>query len=270
MGSTNESSRTLPRLSRTNCAFVAPGIESWNDYSQKAGVGAKRGRAKLDQVTRHFELLRRFVPGLQANFIFGTDLDRGREPVELTRAFMNRLPFVWPAINVLIPYGGTPLHEKYSAHGRILKSLPLAFYCAPYLATTLEHYDPVEYYDHLIDMYVVMTSNRMLARRILAKAPAPIRIAHVLRTFAMRQELAEQRRLRKLLATDTQFRSFQEGRSDVLPDFFHRRITQRLGSYAELLSHADRIPIYVSSTQEPAAAAHSSSNSSATLGRLEA
>jgi hypothetical protein len=61
----------MPRLQRTNCVYLAPGIESWGDYSNKAGVGAKSGRDKLEQIVDHFALLRQYIAGFQANFIFG-------------------------------------------------------------------------------------------------------------------------------------------------------------------------------------------------------
>ena len=54
----------LERLRDTNCVFAAPGVESWGDYSNKAGVGAKQGRDKLEQVVSHFDLLGHYVPGL--------------------------------------------------------------------------------------------------------------------------------------------------------------------------------------------------------------
>jgi hypothetical protein len=233
----------LHRLKRTNCLFVAPGIESFAGYSNKAGVGAKRGRGKLEQVIDHFTLLRRFVPGLQANFIFGTDLDRGREPAELIIEFMRRLPFVWPGVNIPTPYGGTPLHDECRAEGRILEPMPIAFYFAPYLVTTPKHYEPAEYYDHLIDIYSVMTSERALAARVFMKAPAVVRLAHVLRTFAMRQELAEMRRIRTMLASDGRFRAFHDGRSRELPEYYHWRFEQRLGRYAQLVSRQERVPV---------------------------
>jgi hypothetical protein len=239
----------LHRLRETNCIFVAPGVESWDDYSSKAAAAGQRGQAKFDRVVRHFELLRRFVPGLQANFLFGSDADRSAEPVELTKAFMRRLPFVWPGINIPTPYGGTPLFDRYLAEGRILKSMPIELYFAPYLATTLKHYDPLTYYDHLIDLYEVMTSNAMLVRRVLARSRPEIRVAHALRTFAMRHELAEQRRIRRRLATDPEFRAFHEGRSDRLPEFYHRRYEARLGAYAALIPRSERTPVHVQRTE---------------------
>ena len=42
------------RLKATNCHYVAPGVESWADYSNKAGVGTQTGRQKLDGVVAQF------------------------------------------------------------------------------------------------------------------------------------------------------------------------------------------------------------------------
>lgn len=233
----------LERLRRTRCLFLAPGVESWGDFGNKAATGSAQGHAKLERVVAHFKMLHEFVPGLQANLLFGTDIDSGTEPVELTKEFMRLLPFVWPGINIPTPYGGTPLYDQYLLEGRILEEMPISLYFAPYLVTTLKHYDPLEYYDHLIDIYEVMTSGRMLYERIRPRAPFPVRAGHFLRTFAMRQELAEQRRVRAMLATDPQFRAFHEGRPVALPEFYHRLYERRLGRYAELISRQERIPM---------------------------
>ena len=133
----------VKRLKDTNCVLVAPGIESWTDYSNKAGLGRIAGAEKVQGVVEHFERLADNVPYLQANFIFELDTDRGDEPVELTKEFMDRTPFVWPTINIPVPFGGTPLHDNLLAAGRVLTAMPFAFYYTPYLVTTLKHYDPV-------------------------------------------------------------------------------------------------------------------------------
>jgi hypothetical protein len=183
------------------------------------------------------------VPGVQANIMVGTDLDKGSEPIEITRAFIRRLPAVWPTINIPTPFGGTPLYEQYAAAGRILKAMPFAFYYNPYLANTLKHYDPLEYFGHLIDLHEEIGSSRMLARRALTRSRPAVRFMHGLRTFAARRELAEFLRIRGMLAEDRQFRAFHEGRSDALPAFYHRRLDSRLGPYAALLSREDRLPV---------------------------
>src|SRR5262249_1171747 len=104
----------VTRLKETNCVAVAPGVESWADYSNKAGGGQTTGVEKLHRVVEHFRLLHENVPYLQANFIFGLDTDQGNEPIELTKEFMTRTPFVWPALNIPVPYGSTPLYDGLS------------------------------------------------------------------------------------------------------------------------------------------------------------
>lgn len=232
----------LPRLRETNCTYVAPGIESWDDYSNKAGAGGKRGAAKLEQVVAHFRLLGRHVPGVQANFLFGADVDRGREPVKLTKEFVRRLPQVWPSINIPTPFGATPLYARYLAEGRIIKPLPFAFYYNPYLAITLKHYEPLEYYDQLIEMHELIVSTRMMATRLLARSRPSIRFVHALRAFATRVELSAFRRMRTQLVGDPAFRAFHDGRSDRLPEYYRAEARRRLGVYAELLSDADLTP----------------------------
>ena len=233
----------LHRLRETKCVYVAPGIESWSDYSNKTGTVAKSGREKLEQVTSHFHLLSRYVPGFQGNFVFGTDADRGREPVELTKEFIRRNPFVWPAINIPIPYGGTPLHAEYLAEGRILKAIPFAFYFVPYLVTTLANYHPAEFYEHLIDIYSEIASARAWVRRFLSGAPWLVKFVHAIQTFGAMYELAEYRRLKDMLKGDARFRAFHEGRSDTLPEYYQRRFEERLGPYAVLISREERIPM---------------------------
>jgi hypothetical protein len=45
-----------------------------------------------------------------------------------------------------------------------------------------------------------------------------------------------------MLRSDREFRTFHEGRSQVLPEFYHRMYERRLGPYAELMSRRDRVP----------------------------
>ncbi len=121
--------------------------------------------------------------------------------------------------------------------------MPFAFYYNPYLAITLKHYDPVDYYDHLIDMHEVLTSGRMLLRRLATDTPTPVRMVHALRTLGTRHELAAFRGIRRMLVRNQQFRAFHEHRIGDLRDFYHQLFKRRLGRFAELISRADRVPI---------------------------
>ncbi len=232
----------LERLRATNCFYVAPGVETWADYANKAGVGARaEGRQKLEQVVAHFRQLGEYVPGLQANFIFGLDSDRGDEPVELTLEFMRRVPAAWANINVPTPFGGTPLYAEHLAEGRILETMPFAFYYNPYLVTTLRHYTAEQFYDGMIRLFEDQTSPASMLRRSRAVSGV-YHAMSLLRSVSARRMLAEFRILREQLRSDADFRAFHEGRHDRLPDFYAKRFQQLLGRYTELLSPADRRP----------------------------
>lgn len=233
----------MHRLRETNCLYVAPGVESWTDYSNKAGVGRSVGQEKLESVIRQFEELHEHVPGLQANFLFGTDGDQGEEPAEMTREFIQRLPFVWPTLNIPIPFGGTPLYDRYLAEGRILEEIPFGFYYMPHLIIRLRHYDPLSYYDLLIRLHRAIVSNRLLLRRLRSARTRGLGMLHILRTLGMRKELAQLREIRDRIASDSQMRAFLEGRSRQLPVFYREQMKARLGRYAELLSEADLRPV---------------------------
>ncbi len=231
------------RLAATNCAMAAPGIESWTDYGAKAGTPSLAGATKVARLIEHFHELRPHVPYLQANFLFGGEDDAGDEPVELTRTFMSRTPFVWPVVNIPHPFGGTPLFARTLAEGRILEALPFSFYYSPYLATVPRHYEPVEYYAKLIELFEYFTAPGMLLRRLRSTASPFIRAAHVVRTRVKRRRLAMFRRLHAQLVTDRQFRAFHAGRSPDLPATYRETYTRLLGPFGALMTDADAMPV---------------------------
>jgi radical SAM superfamily enzyme YgiQ (UPF0313 family) len=236
-------SARLERLRETRCVYAAPGVESWGDYSNKAGVGRTVGRAKLEDVIEHFQELFGYVPGLQANFIFGTDGDRGDEPAALTREFIRRTPFVWPTLNIPVPFGGTPLHDRYRAEGRILESMPFAFYYLPYLVIRIRHYDPAEYYEKLIRLFGEVTASRVLLSRLQASRGIPMGLLNLLRTAAMWLDLRGLREIHRELERDAGLRAFHEGRTRDLPPLYREHLRRRLGPFAELLDEEDLTPV---------------------------
>jgi radical SAM family protein len=234
----------LERLRRTRCAYVAAGIESWADYSNKSGSGSTSGWNKLEKITEHFRQLRGYIAGFQANFVFGTDADRGREPLELTKEFARRVPFAWPGVNIPTPFGGTPFFDRLWAEGRVLRTMPFAFYYDPYLTFVPAHYTPIEYYDLLIDLFSLVTSREMWAKRLTAGTHWLVKFIHSVQACGMRHELGHLKQIRALLATSPEVRAFHDGRSTTLPEFYHHRFERMLGPYAELLSRSDRVPLH--------------------------
>lgn len=229
-------------LKETRCLYVAPGIESWSDYGNKMNMKATTGVDRVAGIADKFRSLSQNVPGLQANFVFGLDVDGGGQPFKLTRDFIGRVPSVWPNLNIMTPYGGTPVYDNMAREGRLLPCMPLALYCSPYLAFVTKNYDPITFYDQFIDLLAASTSAALTIKRLLPRGHSALKIARLGQTSAVRHDIREMRLIRDEIRQDPRMRAFHEGRAVALPDFYNRHLDQRLGRYAELLTAADRIP----------------------------
>lgn len=237
----------LRRLAETRCLYVAPGIESWSDYGNKLRMKTTSGHDRVVGIADAFTLLRRHVPGLQANFVLGLDSDAGAEPFDLTAEFARRVPFVWPNVNVITPYGGTPVYDAIARAGRLLKGMPLALYCSPYLSLQLANYNALEFYERFTMLLDATVAPFLTAKRLIARDRARLKIARIAQTSAVRHDLAEMHGIMAALRADGRLRAFHDGRDVGLPPLYNRHLDQRLGRYAELLSKADRIPVHAAS-----------------------
>jgi hypothetical protein len=196
--------------------------------------------------------------------MFGFDTDEGREPIDLTKEFMTRTPFVWPALNIPVPYGGTPLYRQLEGERRILKSMPFSFCYAPYLVIRLKNYHPIEYYEKLIELLEHSSSVAMLERRLRCATRPTVRLVHVTRTLSTRVWIKSYRRVLQMLRSDRAFLAFHEGSATDLPEFYHRMYERMLGPYAELMSRADRTPTFGDPCAPMAARSPSSTEALAT------
>ena len=143
----------LDRLRRTNCVFIPTGVKSWNNYNDKVGIKRTSSEGKFAEIATHFKLLEEYIPHLQANFILGLDNDSGAIPFELTREFVEQFPLVFPAVNVPIPYGGTPLFDRMRSTGRVFDALPSVFFFAPMIVFRMQNYEPMEYLRQMTSLY---------------------------------------------------------------------------------------------------------------------
>jgi hypothetical protein len=82
----------LKRLKRNSFKGVLPGIESWFALGGKSKTGALVGMAKVRQVSEHVNLILRYIPYIQTNFVLGLDTDEGPDPFELTKRFLDMTP----------------------------------------------------------------------------------------------------------------------------------------------------------------------------------
>jgi hypothetical protein len=225
----------LSRLRAAGCLMVAPGVESFADYSQKSRTTLATGEAKYAAVSARMREIEAEIPTVQANLILGVDADAGDEPFALARRFIAEHPTVWTNVNIPIPFGRTPFADRVLGEGRLVPSLPFAFYTAPYLAMRPMHYGFDDYLARLSQVYADLVSLRLLALR-MARLPDLLARGVVLaRTAALRVEFAELMAFREALLRESDMRRFYSGESRRLPDFLRRRLLDRLGRYVDVL-----------------------------------
>ena len=231
------------RLARTNCVYIAPSIESWHDYGDKAGTGRAGGAEKVDALIGQLDALSRHVRGIQVNLICGLDSER-EEDVELTRAFIRRAPFVLTTLTVASAYGGTPLYDRLRRQGRLLERMPLCLYYMPHLAFVPASGSEA-LYDRMISLHETMTSAALASARLSRRLGTALSLLHGLRTVQMRATLRRLRRIRRALSADRSLRRFHETAArSPLPAIYRAEVEARLGPYSSLISPADREPLH--------------------------
>ncbi len=238
------SASRIKRMKETNCGFFLIGVESWADYSDKTGLGRKSSEVeKFKRTLENFHLLKENQQFMQASLIFGLDSDCGESPVEMTKEFIRQTPFAWPTVNIPSPYGGTPLFEELSNKDRILKAMPFNFYQTPYLVTTVKNYNPLEYYEKLLEISSVVSSDGLLKERMDCAPNWKHKYYYKLRTAGEKYFNRIYQGMVKKLETDKNFRNFHEGESSVLPEFYHHEFERQAGPFASLLSQSERQPV---------------------------
>ena len=65
----------LKRLARSGFKALLPGVESWYELGNKSKTGQNKGLDKVRQVSEHVNMILRYVPYVQTNFVLGLDSD---------------------------------------------------------------------------------------------------------------------------------------------------------------------------------------------------
>jgi hypothetical protein len=111
----------LARLKRNGFKALLPGIESWYELGDKSKTGQMQGMEKVRQVSEHVNMILRYIPYIQTNFVLGLELDEGAEPFELTKRFVDMTPGAFPGYSLLTAFGqAAPLNLLYQRANRVL------------------------------------------------------------------------------------------------------------------------------------------------------
>jgi radical SAM superfamily enzyme YgiQ (UPF0313 family) len=111
----------LRLMRRCGCEKVAFGVESGSPRLLEAmGKGIT-----VEQVERAVCWAREAgIRHVEGNFIIGCDPSETREDLEQTQRLIQRLPWSFVSVSVVVPYPGTPLREKMLAAGLIEPGVP--------------------------------------------------------------------------------------------------------------------------------------------------
>jgi hypothetical protein len=227
----------LQRLQKNGFRAILPGIESWYDLGNKSKT-RRTGMDKVKQVADHVNMILRYIPYIQTNFVLGLDGDMGPEPFELTKTFIDLSPGAFPAYSLLSAFGrAAPMNLDYQRDGRVLP-FPFHFLNNNHAMNVRpKNYDWKGFYDGLIDVTSYSFSWRAIARRIPATATAIPKWMNVVRAMSSEGwgRIDYHTKIRKLLDTDRSVRAYLDGETTVLPEFYHNRIRHDLGPMYQYL-----------------------------------
>ena len=212
----------LKRLRKNGFRAILPGIESWYDLGNKSKT-RRTGMDKVKQVADHVNMILRYIPYIQTNFVLGLDGDMGPEPFELTKTFIDLAPGAFPAYSLLSAFGrAAPMNLEYQRAGRVLP-FPFHFLNNNHAMNVRpKNYTWTEFYDGLIDVTSYSFSWRAIARRIPATATAIPKWMNFVRAVSSEGfgRIRYHTTIRRLLDTDRSVRAYLEGETDVLPEFY--------------------------------------------------
>jgi len=222
----------LERLKKNSFQAMLPGIESWYSLGNKAKTGKVIGIDKVRQVADHVNMILRYIPYVQTNFVLGLDCDEGPEPFELTKKFVELAPGAFPGYSLLSAFGrAAPLNLDLQRAGRVLP-VPHHF-LNNYLAMNVrpKNYDWATFYDHVVDLTKYTFSWRAIGRRFRANKTAIPSALNVIRAVTSERavRVGHHESVRAQLRTDPQVRRFFDGESDLLPSTYGERVRNDLG-----------------------------------------
>lgn len=213
----------LKRLKRNGFKAVLPGVESWYELGDKSKTGQRTGMEKVKQVSEHVNMILRYIPYIQTNFVLGLDVDEGAEPFELTKKFVELSPGAFPGYSQLSAFGAAaPLNLEYQRAHRVL---PFPFHFLDNnraMNVRPKNYSWTEFYDRVIDLTKFTFSWNAVAKRLSANHHFTARWLNVVRAISSEGSgrIRYYTEVRRRLATDRQFRSFFEQETTELPQFY--------------------------------------------------
>ena len=217
---------------------LLPGVESWYDLGNKSRSAHSAGMEKVKQISEHVNMMFNYVSYVQTNFVLGLDSDSGSEPFELTKRFVDLTPAAFPGYSLLTAFGeAAPLNLEYQKENRLL---PFPFhFLNNHLAMNLKpkNYEWIDFYDKVIDLTEYTFSKRAIYRRFVASNTRTSKWMNFMRAISSEGygRIKFFKEVRKNLKEDAGFRSYFEGETNELPQFYTDKIKKDLGIWWQWL-----------------------------------
>jgi hypothetical protein len=217
---------------------LLPGIESWYELGNKSRTSRLAGEEKVKRIAEHVNLMFKYVPYVQTNFVLGLDSDASDEPFELTKRFVDLAPAAFPGYSLLSAFGqAAPLNLDYQRNNRVL---PFPFhFLNNHLAMNVKpaNYEWVDFYDKVIDLTAYTFSKKAIYRRFMASPSTASKWMNTMRAVSSEGygRLRFFKQVREKLVHDRAFRQYFEGESQELPAFYKQIIQKDLGVWWEWL-----------------------------------
>ena len=220
----------LKRLKANGFVGMMPGIESWFDFGPKSKTGRNSGLDKVRQVSDHVNMVLRYIPFVQTNFVLGLDSDRGNEPFELTKRFFDMTPGAFPAFNMFTAYGrSAPLNLELQRADRVLP-FPFFFLDGNHAMNVKPlNYEWRDFYRLSADATRYALSGARAWRRLAANRGLIFRLMNLARGSFSLKRVDFHTSMHGLLDSDPQMRPFFEGTTDKLPRFYVARMRRAMG-----------------------------------------
>ena len=228
----------LKVMQKNGFAAMLPGIESWYELGNKSRTSHMEGEKKVNQISEHVNMMFRYIPYAQTNFVLGLDSDAGKEPFELTKRFIDKSPAAFPGYSLLTAFGeAAPLNLEYQKAGRVL---PFPFhFLNNHLAMNLKpkNYEWIDFYDKIIDLTQYTFSKKAIYRRFMATPGITPKWMNFMRAISSEGygRIRFFKKVREKLTHDRAFRQYFEGETKRLPVFYQNIIEKDLGIWWEWL-----------------------------------
>ena len=223
----------LVRMRRNGFKALLPGIESWYDMGEKSRTGRLQGMEKVREVSEHVNMILRYVPYLQANFVLGLDIDEGDEPFELTKRFIDLTPGAFPGYSLLSAFGqAAPLNLQYQQEDRVIP-FPFSFLNNNgAMNIKPRNYTWPDFYEHVIDLTRYSFSHKAIYRRAAATNTFIPKWLNVIRAISTEGygRINYYSEILRRLSEDPQFLPFFERQTVEIPQFYVDLVKKDLGS----------------------------------------